>query len=87
MHLNGCPHGHSSALGNKNTEHKPDARASGADGVEKKMRAADNSTENLSQPAFKRAYCSPPRKGVSFNNEFKRKKRRHSRKKKLFPAD
>lgn len=71
----------------KNTEHKPDARASGADGVKKIMRAADNSTGNLSQPAFGRAYCSPPRKGVSFNNEFKRKKRRHSRKKKLFPAD
>lgn len=44
MHLNGCPHGHSSALGNKNTEHKPDARAFGADGVKKKMRAADNLT-------------------------------------------
>ena len=38
----------------KNTEHKPDARAFDADGVKKKMRAADNSTENLSQPAFGR---------------------------------
>ena len=28
----------------KNTEHKPDARAFDADGVKKKMRAADNST-------------------------------------------
>ena len=45
----------------KNTEHKPDARAFDADGVKKKMRAADNSTENLSQPAFGRAYCSLPR--------------------------
>lgn len=71
----------------KNTEHKPAARAFDADGVKKIMRAADNSTENLLQPAFGRAYCSLPRKGVSFNNEFKRKKRRHSRKKKLLPAD
>lgn len=44
MHLNGCPHGHSSALGNKNTEHKPDARAFGAGGAKKIMRAADNLT-------------------------------------------
>lgn len=33
----------------KNTEHKPAARAFGADGVKKKMRAADNPTENLSR--------------------------------------
>lgn len=36
----------------KNTEHKPAARAFGADGVKKKMRAADNSTENLSPAGF-----------------------------------
>lgn len=70
----------------KNTEHKPDARAFGADGVKKIMRAADNSTENLSQPAFGRAYCSLPRKGVSFNNEFKRKNGGTAAKK-LFLAD
>lgn len=70
----------------KNTEHKPAARAFGADGVKKKMRAADNSTENLSQPAFGRAYCSLPRKGVSFNNEFKRKKRAAQPQKKAFSS-
>ena len=44
MHLNGCPHGHSSVLGNKSTEHKPDARAFGAGGAKKIMRAAGNLT-------------------------------------------
>ena len=48
------------------------------------MRAADNSTENLSQPAFGRAYCSLPHKGVSFNNEFKRKNGGTAAKKSFF---